>query len=67
MVENWQQEASGDAVDRRIYNPTLDILTELIIGKLRAKRCAGTLHTVHLLGQGNYKNESNTAIFTIDK
>lgn len=66
VVENWQG-ASGDEVNKADYTIKYwtywtgtdnSIVTE--------RKDAGT-YTVHLLGQGNYKNESNTAIFTIDK
>lgn len=66
VVENWQG-ASEDEVNKADYiiqywtywtGTDNSIVTE--------RKDAGT-YTVHLLGQGNYKNESNTAIFTIDK
>ena len=66
VVENWQ-EASGDSVDRADYIIqywTYWTGTDNMI--VTERKDAGT-YTVHLLGQGNYTYESNTAIFTIDK
>ncbi len=66
VVENWQG-ASEDEVNKADYTIKYwtywtgtdnSIVTE--------RKDAGT-YTVYLLGQGNYTNESNTAIFTIDK
>ena len=66
VVENWQG-ASGDAVDRADYIIQYwTYWTGTDNSIVRERKDAGT-YTVHLLGQGNYKNESNTAIFTIDK
>ena len=66
VVENWQ-EASGDAVDRADYIIQYwTYWTGTDNKEVGERKDAGT-YTVHLLGQGNYKNESNTAIFTIDK
>lgn len=66
VVENWQ-EASGDAVDRADYIIQYwTYWTGTDNREVGERKNAGT-YTVHLLGQGNYKNESNTAIFTIDK
>lgn len=66
VVENWQ-EASGDAVDRADYIIQYwTYWTGTDNREVGERKDAGT-YTVHLLGQGNYKNESNTAIFTIDK
>ena len=66
VVENWQG-ASEDAVDRADYIIqywTYWTGTDNMIVKERKN--AGT-YTVSLLGQGNYTNESNKAILTIDK
>lgn len=66
VVENWHR-ASGDAVDRADYIIQYwTYWTGTDNREVRERKDAGT-YTVHLLGQGNYKNESNTAIFTIDK
>lgn len=66
VVENWQ-EASEDAVDRADYIIQYwTYWTGTDNREVGERKDAGT-YTVHLLGQGNYKNESNTAIFTIDK
>lgn len=66
VVENWQ-EASRDAVDRADYIIQYwTYWTGTDNREVGERKDAGT-YTVHLLGQGNYKNESNTAIFTIDK
>ena len=66
VVENWQG-ASRDEVDKADYTIkdwTYWTGTDNMIVKERKN--AGT-YTVSLLGQGNYTNESNKAIFTIDK
>lgn len=66
VVENWQG-ASVDAVNRADYIIQYwTYWTGTDNSIVRERKDAGT-YTVHLLGQGNYKNESNTAIFTIDK
>lgn len=66
VVENWHG-ASEDAVDRADYIIQYwTYWTGTDNSIVRERKDAGT-YTVHLLGQGNYKNESNTAIFTIDK
>lgn len=66
VVENWQG-ASEDAVDRADYIIQYwTYWTGTDNREVTERKDAGT-YTVHLLGQGNYKNESNTAIFTIDK
>lgn len=66
VVENWQG-ASEDAVNRADYIIQYwTYWTGTDNSIVRERKDAGT-YTVHLLGQGNYKNESNTAIFTIDK
>lgn len=66
VVENWHG-ASGDAVDRADYIIQYwTYWTGTDNREVTERKDAGT-YTVHLLGQGNYKNESNTAIFTIDK
>lgn len=66
VVENWQgaSENEVDTADYTIQYWTYWTGTDNSI--VRERKDAGT-YTVHLLGQGNYKNESNTAIFTIDK
>lgn len=66
VVENWQG-ASGNEVDKADYTIkdwTYWTGTDNMIVKERKN--AGT-YTVSLLGQGNYTNESNKAILTIDK
>lgn len=66
VVENWQG-ASRDEVDKADYTIkdwTYWTGTDNMIVKERKN--AGT-YTVSLLGQGNYTNESNKAILTIDK
>ena len=66
VVENWQG-ASGDEVDKADYTIQYwTYWTGTDNREVTERKDAGT-YTVHLLGQGNYKNESNTAIFTIDK
>ena len=66
VVENWQG-ASRDEVDRADYIIQYwTYWTGTYNTIVKERKDAGT-YTVHLLGQGNYKNESNTAIFTIDK
>lgn len=66
VVENWQG-ASRDAVDRADYIIQYwTYWTGTNNREVRERKDAGT-YTVHLLGQGNYTYESNTAIFTIDK
>lgn len=66
VVENWQG-ASRDEVDKADYTiKDWTYWTGTDNREVRERKDAGT-YTVHLLGQGNYKNESNTAIFTIDK
>ena len=66
VVENWQ-ETSGDEVNKADYTIKYwTYWTGTDNSIVRERKDAGT-YTVHLLGQGNYKNESNTAIFTIDK
>ena len=66
VVENWQG-ASRDAVDRADYIIQYwTYWTGTDNREVRERKDAGT-YTVHLLGQGNYTYESNTAIFTIDK
>ncbi|MFR3282982.1 MAG: YDG domain-containing protein [Clostridium fessum] len=66
MVENWQG-TSEDAVNKADYTIKYwTYWTGTDNSIVRERKDAGT-YTVHLLGQGNYKNESNTAIFTIDK
>ena len=66
VVENWQG-ASEDEVDKADYTiKDWTYWTGTDNRIVKERKNAGT-YTVHLLGQGNYKNESNTAIFTIDK
>lgn len=66
VVENWQG-ASRDEVDKADYTiKDWTYWTGTDNREVRERKDAGT-YTVHLLGQGNYKNESNKAIFTIDK
>lgn len=66
VVENWQG-AFRDEVDKADYTiKDWTYWTGTDNSKVTERKDAGT-YTVHLLGQGNYKNESNTAIFTIDK
>ena len=66
VVENWQG-TSGDEVNKADYTIKYwTYWTGTDNSIVRERKDAGT-YTVHLLGQGNYKNESNTAIFTIDK
>ena len=66
VVENWQG-ASGDAVDRADYTIQYwTYWTGTDNSIVRERKDAGT-YTVHLLGQGNYTNESKQAILTIDK
>ena len=66
VVENWQG-TSRDEVNKADYTIKYwTYWTGTDNSIVRERKDAGT-YTVHLLGQGNYKNESNTAIFTIDK
>lgn len=66
VVENWQG-TSRDEVNKADYTIKYwTYWTGTDNREVRERKDAGT-YTVHLLGQGNYKNESNTAIFTIDK
>ena len=66
VVENWQG-TSEDEVNKADYTIKYwTYWTGTDNSIVRERKDAGT-YTVHLLGQGNYKNESNTAIFTIDK
>ena len=66
VVENWQG-TSRDEVNKADYTIKYwTYWTGTYNREVRERKDAGT-YTVHLLGQGNYKNESNTAIFTIDK
>lgn len=66
VVENWQG-TSEDEVNKADYTIKYwTYWTGTDNSIVRERKYAGT-YTVHLLGQGNYKNESNTAIFTIDK
>ena len=66
VVENWQG-ASEDEVDKADYTiKDWTYWTGTDNGRVTERKDAGT-YTVHLLGQGNYTYESNTAIFTIDK
>ena len=66
VVENWQG-ASRDEVDKADYIiQDWTYWTGTDNSKVTERKDAGT-YTVHLLGQGNYTNESNKAILTIDK
>ena len=66
VVENWQG-ASEDEVNKADYTIKYwTYWTGTDNSIVRERKDAGT-YTVHLLGQGNYTYESNTAIFTIDK
>ena len=66
VVENWQG-ASGNEVDTADYTIQYwTYWTGTYNKEVTERKDAGT-YTVHLLGQGNYTYESNTAIFTIDK
>lgn len=67
VVENWQGTSGDDEVNKADYTIKYwTYWTGTDNREVRERKDAGT-YTVHLLGQGNYKNESNTAIFTIDK
>lgn len=66
VVENWQG-ASEDEVDKADYIiQDWTYWTGTDNSKVTERKNAGT-YTVSLLGQGNYTNESNKAILTIDK
>lgn len=66
VVENWQG-ASRDEVDKADYTiKDWTYWTGTDNRKVKERKNAGT-YTVSLLGQGNYTNESNKAILTIDK
>ena len=66
VVEN-RQGASGNEVDTADYTIQYwTYWTGTYNKEVTERKDAGT-YTVHLLGQGNYTYESNTAIFTIDK
>lgn len=66
VVENWQG-ASGDEVDKADYTiKDWTYWTGTDNRIVTERKNAGT-YTVSLLGQGNYTNESNKAILTIDK
>lgn len=66
VVENWQG-ASEDEVNKADYTIKYwTYWTGTYNKEVTERKDAGT-YTVHLLGQGNYTYESNTAIFTIDK
>ena len=66
VVENWQG-ASGDEVDKADYTiKDWTYWTGTDNRIVKERKNAGT-YTVSLLGQGNYTNESNKAILTIDK
>lgn len=66
VVENWQG-ASGDEVNKADYIIQYwTYWTGTDNREVTERKDAGT-YTVHLLGQRNYKNESNQAILTIDK
>ena len=66
VVENWQG-ASEDEVDKADYTiKDWTYWTGTDNRIVKERKNAGT-YTVSLLGQGNYTNESNKAILTIDK
>lgn len=66
VVENWQG-ASVDEVDKADYTiKDWTYWTGTDNGRVTERKDAGT-YTVYLLGQENYTNELNKAIFTIDK
>lgn len=66
VVENWQG-ASEDEVDRANYTiKDWTYWTGTYNTKVKERKDAGT-YTVYLLGLENYTNESNVAMFTIDK
>ena len=66
VVENWQG-TSEDEVNKADYTIKYwTYWTGTYNKEVTERKDAGT-YTVHLLGQGNYTYESNTAIFTIDK
>lgn len=66
VVENWQG-ASRDEVDKADYTiKDWTYWTGTDNSIVTERKNAGT-YTVSLLGQGNYTNESNKAILTIDK
>lgn len=66
VVENWQG-ASVDEVDKADYTiKDWTYWTGTDNRIVKERKNAGT-YTVSLLGQGNYTNESNKAILTIDK
>ena len=66
VVENWQG-TSEDEVNKADYTIQYwTYWTGTYNTKVKERKDAGT-YTVHLVGQGNYTNESNGAILTIDK
>lgn len=66
VVENWQG-AFGDEVDKADYTiKDWTYWTGTDNGRVTERKDAGT-YTVYLLGQENYTDELNRAIFTIDK
>lgn len=66
VVENWQG-ASVDEVDRADYTiKDWTYWTGTYNSKVTERKDAG-IYTVYLLGLENYTNESNVAMFTIDK
>ena len=66
VVENWQG-ASENAVDRADYIIQYWTYWTGTDNREVTERKDAGIYTVHLLGQRNYKNESNEAILTIDK
>lgn len=66
VVENWQG-SSRDEVNKADYTiKDWTYWTGTYNTTVKERKDAGT-YTVYLLGLENYTNESNTAIFTIDK
>lgn len=66
VVENWQG-ASGNEVDTADYTIQYwTYWTGTYNKEVTERKDAGT-YTVYLMGLGNYTDELNTAIFTIDK
>ena len=66
VVENWQGD-SGNEVDTADYTIQYWTYWTGTYNKEVTERKDAGIYTVHLLGQRNYKNESNEAILTIDK
>lgn len=66
VVENWRG-SSGAEVDKADYTIKYWTYWTGTDNRIVTERKDAGTYTVHLLGQGNYTYESNTAIFTIDK